>query len=227
MRGITDLIMHIINLLTKNMTDAYFMNLIQNFALSETNAMSLTISMRVNMKNVCLNITKRAILTDVIRRFDYRWKSGETSYWRGGFMSLDEYGGLLYFNSPDRIYSYHIKNEEVNEFSAVDTSYGDCYGVRVSDGTIYAAVSKTPNEERTLILAGKCPASQDITKPEILLGDVTQDGVISISDATAVQKYSADLETLSENQLIAADFNGDGVINVIDSTAIQKSIAGL
>lgn len=174
-----------------------------------------------------LKYYEKSDTADVIRRFDYRWKSGETSYWRGGFMSLDEYGGLLYFNSPDRIYSYHIKNEEVNEFSAVDTSYGDCYGVRVSDGTIYAAVSKTPNEERTLILAGKCPASQDITKPEILLGDVTQDGVISISDATAVQKYSADLETLSENQLIAADFNGDGVINVIDSTAIQKSIAGL
>ena len=62
---------------------------------------------------------------------------------------------------------------------------------------------------------------------ENTLGDVNEDGVISILDATEIQKYLASLSNLSDNQIILADFNKDGIISIIDATEIQKYIAGL
>ena len=59
------------------------------------------------------------------------------------------------------------------------------------------------------------------------IGDVDGDGVVNISDATMVQKYVAELVTLTPEQLIAADTNGDGEININDATQIQKFIAEL
>lgn len=56
-------------------------------------------------------------------------------------------------------------------------------------------------------------------------GDVDGDGVISIMDATAIQKYVADMVKLTDTQLIAADLNGDGLANILDATEIQKIIA--
>lgn len=62
---------------------------------------------------------------------------------------------------------------------------------------------------------------------ENTLGDVNGDGVISILDATEIQKYLASLSNLSDNQIILADFNKDGIISIIDATEIQKYIVGL
>ena len=53
------------------------------------------------------------------------------------------------------------------------------------------------------------------------IGDIDDNGVISISDATLIQKYLADLTGLTPEQIKAADVNGDGVVNVHDATAIQ------
>ena len=43
-------------------------------------------------------------------------------------------------------------------------------------------------------------------------------------DATLVQKYILNLETLTEQQKRLADVNGDGKISIIDVTEIQKMI---
>jgi hypothetical protein len=58
-------------------------------------------------------------------------------------------------------------------------------------------------------------------------GDVNGDGVVSIKDATAIQKHAAMLEQLPEEYREAADVNADDNINVKDASAIQKYIAGL
>ena len=60
---------------------------------------------------------------------------------------------------------------------------------------------------------------------DLIPGDVNGDGDVTIDDATLVQKYSADLEVLSPEQLAAADVNRDGVVNVVDATMIQKYVA--
>lgn len=56
-------------------------------------------------------------------------------------------------------------------------------------------------------------------------GDVNGDGKLSVSDATAIQKYvaSIDVEIIAKN----ADVNGDGKISVADATYLQKVLAGI
>lgn len=62
---------------------------------------------------------------------------------------------------------------------------------------------------------------------EKTLGDVNGDGVISILDATEIQKYLASISELNNNQISVADVNKDGVISIVDATEIQKFIAEL
>ena len=62
---------------------------------------------------------------------------------------------------------------------------------------------------------------------EGLLGDTNGDGVISIKDATTIQKHVVGFINLNKYQYENADFNGDGNVNVKDATAIQKFLVGL
>lgn len=59
---------------------------------------------------------------------------------------------------------------------------------------------------------------------KLQLGDVNMDGQITVTDATLVQKYIMNLETLTEQQKRLADVNGDGYITILDVTEIQKLI---
>lgn len=61
-------------------------------------------------------------------------------------------------------------------------------------------------------------------EPERLLGDVNLDGIISVDDATLLQKYVSDLVELSDEALENSDVNLDGVVNIDDATAIQKML---
>ncbi|MGN1202997.1 MAG: dockerin type I domain-containing protein, partial [Eubacterium sp.] len=68
-----------------------------------------------------------------------------------------------------------------------------------------------------------------VEDPEIcLLGDVNLDGVVTIDDATLVQKYLAGISELDDPiQLLAADVDSSGEITIDDATRIQKYLAGL
>lgn len=61
---------------------------------------------------------------------------------------------------------------------------------------------------------------------ENIIGDVDGNGVLSVADATSIQKYSADLIEFTDSQIEAADVNGDGAINVLDATAVQQILVG-
>ncbi|MBQ6153975.1 MAG: CotH kinase family protein [Ruminococcus sp.] len=63
--------------------------------------------------------------------------------------------------------------------------------------------------------------------PEYKKGDVDLDGVVSVLDATMIQKKLASLLTLSELQMSLADTDGDGYVTVLDATRIQKWLASL
>ncbi len=58
-------------------------------------------------------------------------------------------------------------------------------------------------------------------------GDVDNDGIISISDATLIQFALAELTTLTEEQQIAADINESCLVDIDDATAIQMFLADL
>lgn len=57
------------------------------------------------------------------------------------------------------------------------------------------------------------------------LGDVNNDGEITIQDVTIVQRYLAEMTQLDDNAFKAADVNGDGNVDISDATTIQKYVA--
>lgn len=162
--------------------------------------------------------------TQVMERFNYKWMSGESSFWRGGFMSLDENNGILYFNSDKEIYTYHIDTQEIKLYSEENIFAGNCYGMRIIDNQVYALIGENPNVEGELELVGECVEPQKIN---FVLGDINSDNEMSIIDVTYVQKYSAGLITLTDAQLAVADYDRDGNVSITDATAMQKILAGL
>lgn len=65
------------------------------------------------------------------------------------------------------------------------------------------------------------------TAPVFVLGDVTGDGKVSVDDATYIQKYIADLVSMTSQQQQAANVDGDNEISIKDATEIQKHVSGM
>lgn len=64
-------------------------------------------------------------------------------------------------------------------------------------------------------------------EPEYTLGDVDNDGKITVEDATLISKSAVNLVTLTSTQIKAADVNNDGFVNIKDTTLIQKYVVEL
>lgn len=60
-----------------------------------------------------------------------------------------------------------------------------------------------------------------------LIGDVNGDSVVSIIDATLIQRHLVQLETIDEARRVYADTDKNGNISIIDATMIQLLIAQL
>ena len=56
----------------------------------------------------------------------------------------------------------------------------------------------------------------------IFLLYVDLNGKVDVRDATEIQRYIAEITTLTDTQLSVADMNYNGIINVMDATAIQR-----
>ena len=63
------------------------------------------------------------------------------------------------------------------------------------------------------------------TNTPVKIGDVDEDGIVNIFDATKIQLYIAKYATLSDTQMIAADADKDGIVNIFDVTRIQLYLA--
>ncbi len=172
-----------------------------------------------NFEKCLLKYNSDTDTAELVERFDYKWMSGATSYWQGGFMSLDVYNGKLYFNSPDCIYTYDVNTKTSQRFSEDNTLSGDYYGMIIKNGDVYALLSENPNTEGTLKYIDSISGA--------LLGDADLNGIVQVIDATLIQKYCASLEEFTSEQFDVSDFNGDGVVNVQDATEIQKYLAGI
>ena len=64
-------------------------------------------------------------------------------------------------------------------------------------------------------------------EPDVMLGDVTGDGTVDLSDATALFFHVNGLSTLTGDKLAAADMNADGEVSLSDATALFYQINGL
>ncbi len=80
-------------------------------------------------------------------------------------------------------------------------------------------------EDQTYQLSGSKCKKKIYTSP-YLVGDVTHDNVIDISDVTSIQLYLAGRKNFDEFDIRLSDANNDGVINDLDTSIIQKYTVG-
>ena len=71
------------------------------------------------------------------------------------------------------------------------------------------------------------PTTAKPTTPpvNVLIGDVHEDNILNIKDATMIQRCVAGYESLSAKQQAAADCDGNGSVTVNDATELQRYIA--
>ncbi|MGN0498452.1 MAG: dockerin type I domain-containing protein [Acutalibacteraceae bacterium] len=62
---------------------------------------------------------------------------------------------------------------------------------------------------------------------EGVLGDVTGDGEVKLTDAINIQKASLSMKSLTAKTTVTGDVNGDGKISVIDAILVQKMSLGM
>ncbi len=60
---------------------------------------------------------------------------------------------------------------------------------------------------------------------EYFIGDVNSDGLVTVKDATFIQKYIVGGVELDEKSFLAGDVNVDGVLSVRDASLITEYIA--
>ena len=98
--------------------------------------------------------------------------------------------------------SYEIKNSMLGHYIAVKVVYGD------------KSIVSEEFEITKASTTGK-------------LGDVDNDGEITIMDATAIQRHIAKLKMLNDDEMSRANTDFDDEISIMDTTAIQRYVAKL
>ena len=162
------------------------------------------------IKNFTINKADQDLLANITTT---NLKCGETAQ----IVAIGE-GNITYSSSDESVAQVSSKG--------VVKAVGEGYTVI----TINAAGNNNYNsdtERIILFVSGIANPTEPPTKPEQIIGDVNDDGSVTVLDATMLQKYIAGLVSLSNEQLALADTNGDGSVTVLDATEIQKYLAGL
>ncbi len=142
--------------------------------------------------------------------------------------------------TDDGIYSIDVtlKKDTVYEFKIFDGK-SNYYTANLSDETTAEYISYdedyqnaiiTPSEDIdvTILFTGSSftlRLSDNEYIPKI--GDVDCDGSVTIDDATLIQKYIAEIVTLTDDQHSVADADHSGIVTIDDVTTIQKNIADI
>lgn len=156
----------------------------------------------------------------VLELLPYRWPAGQNQYWVGNFSSLVPFNDKLYYNSPDKIYQYDPEKNESEIFAEI-TGEEKLYGLRIVDNQLWVVRADNPNVGYVTPTYIK-----DLPAAPHRIGDVDDDGDVTILDATAIQRHIADLPTKTFI-LEAADHDGDQSVTILDATSIQRELAGL
>lgn len=100
--------------------------------------------------------------------------------------------------------------------------------------TTAPATTEPATEPTTTEPATEPATTEPATEPEptFLYGDVDQDGIISIQDASEIQKLGLGIvsEDITEEEIellvTLADVNNDGRVSILDVTCVQKYLVG-
>ncbi|MDP4120028.1 MAG: type I pullulanase [Bacillota bacterium] len=103
------------------------------------------------------------------------------------------------------------------------------YSAGVTNVVYLYTPSGTPTNPSTTLPTQVPTIAPTTPANSYLLGDANQDGVVSLKDATKIQKYLAGVSgiTIIGNAVFAADVNSNGSIELKDATSLQKWLANL
>ena len=129
---------------------------------------------------------------------------------------------------PDKI-EYYVGDELDTTGLELKLDYDDGSVEYVNSGFIIDGFdSSSAGMKNVMVVYLGISASFDVTveeKPIILLGDTDGDGVITIIDATCIQRWLAGIPNKSFN-IDAADADNSGKVTVLDVTCIQRWLVG-
>lgn len=158
----------------------------------------------------------------------------KTSYIGGE--SLDLTGGVVEVEMSDystftvpmeNLYMYYDSEHDMNwDIHIYDSSYMwysiDSFS-NLSAGTYTIEI----NCSRMISCDNRSTSFEVEIARKIVNGDANLDGVVTIDDATLIQRYLADLDTIDSEAIESADADGDGIISIKDTTLIQRFLAGI
>lgn len=134
-------------------------------------------------------------------------------------------------STGDLVFSKSVSgNAKITTKEAGD--YVFSFGISSSRlGVTYPEKSEQPSTEESTEESTEASTEQSTeestipSEKPVLYGDVDGDGQVAVIDATLLQRASAQLTTLDEDQKKRADVDGDGNVNVLDATLIQQKSA--
>lgn len=126
----------------------------------------------------------------------------------------------------DKIISYYYKVIGETNVNSIDFGFIQ-FQLYDDDGVELDASYVTYSVE--VLSRGEEPTTEPATtEPKILYGDVNGNGIISIQDATMIQKFGVGINTpeVGSDLFELADVNDDGRISILDVTCVQKYLVG-
>lgn len=142
--------------------------------------------------------------------------------------------GVKMTKVKDNIYSYTLDNDYVNIIfnngSDSKKTSDLIYPGDNTDPTSPTTTTPVPTTEPTTApvpttepTTAPVPTTEPTTAPDtVMLGDAYGDNLITVADATLIQKSAVGLDTIVDKYIKAADVDGNGDINIKDATLIQK-----
>ena len=142
-------------------------------------------------------------------KYTYRFGDDQTegqNWYSSGLIFYS--GGAVTFAAPDEdgYVEFYVSTD-----IEVDTTF--TYHTLYSIDTNTSSTSGSDGSDEVLVI--------DFMKGYVSMASM----VVSIFDATHIQKYIAKMEQLSEIKKFCADVNVDGEVNIMDTTAIQFYLA--
>ena len=180
----------------------------------------------------------------------YRWsnvyayiyadETKQVSAWPGVQMQTDSSTGYRYIDVPEgyenaKVIFTESETATNNRYPADMEPGMDLGGQTVifrnnkfepyNPGTVKPTVKPTQPVTQPTTAKPTVPTNPTTPSVRVLIGDVNQDGAITIKDATQIQMHIADIRELTGNGKAAADVTADGYVTIKDATSIQQYLA--
>ena len=163
--------------------------------------------------------------TEKIPYTDDTWYIGSEKkyFYPGNFARIVTDTNKIYYNTSKEIYSMNFDGSQnkVIQIPTIQSGRG-IYGLGVVDGYLCYSTSTSPNEDDRIY-----KTNIKIEEKAPLMGDLNNDGVLTILDVFIFKNHFAGVLKLSESQIKAGDLSGDGAVRLIDVFLLQRILASV